>query len=177
MKLEELRELVADTSPDDWHALGSGTTFLTGFAQGAELDQWRLWTDAHHGRASLRSNLDVGLAWGLPWETSASENFSEPWVKHFPDAKATASYADVLWRGQPVIREPYVTVDGGRYDLPLPDQTFVEITPSKDALMPLTITPWAYAVGRLVHELSGGGWEYDEGLRRAKIQIADPAEE
>jgi len=84
----------------------------------------------------LKRDLDVGIAWGLTW----NKEFAEPWTQHFADKSATGHYADILWRGAPVSREQYVTVDGGRYAIPLPRQDFHEIVPDKYALMPYTIS-------------------------------------
>lgn len=177
MTLDELRDLVAGSVSGGWHALGAGPAFFTAFVEGAERPegeerlQWRLWPEVHHDRACLRSNLDVGLAWGLPWGGGRGDEFDEAWCHYFADPKAHPHYVDVLWRGQPVIRERYLTVDG--YVIPLPEQNFEEITPRDYALMPYTMTPWSHAVGRLVHELSEHGKPYEEGIRRAKIEIAD----
>lgn len=77
----------------------------------------------------------------------------------------------MLWRGQPVIRERYVIVDGGRYAVPLPRQHFEEITPDKHALMPLTISPWQHTVGKLVHGIGLGGHDYDQGLGRSGVTV------
>jgi putative aminopeptidase FrvX len=75
--------------------------FLDTSADGAENGAWRLWTDAHHGRAVLRSNLDIGLAWGLAWSIGIREEFEEPWLQNLADRKAFCQYVDVLWRGYP----------------------------------------------------------------------------
>jgi hypothetical protein len=168
MTLDELRELVTGTQTHDWHELSSGPVFFDGFGQGSENGEWRLFTDSHHGRAVLKANLDVGLAWGLTWR----ERFEEPWTQNFADTSATGHYADVLWRGSPVIRELYVTVDGGRYAIPLPGQQFEEVTPSKHVLLGLLISPWEYALGKLIHGLSASH-DYDEGLRRARVEMAE----
>ena len=157
--------LVAKTTLGDWSEL-PGPTHIYSIGDGSENGAWRLFLDAHYGRAVLRNHLDVGLAWGMTW----NDEFEEPWTQHFPDKSATGHYADILWRGSLVSRESYVTVDGGRYAIPLPRQDFEEIMPGEHALMPYTISSWQYAFGKIIHGLSAGH-PYDEGLRRARVEI------
>jgi hypothetical protein len=105
MTLDELRELVAATTAEDWSELKPGPVFIYAGGHGTENGEWRLFLDGHHSRAVLKRDLDVGLAWGLTW----NEDYEgETWTQHFPDKSATGYYADILWRGDPVSREQYV---------------------------------------------------------------------
>ncbi len=166
MRLDDLRRIVRESEPEDWHDLGGGPTFLNEFCEGSVGEEWRLFHDEYQGRAVLKENIDVGLAWGLPWR----KHFSEPWTQPFADTSASGYHADVLWRGQPVLRERYVAVDGGRYALPLPAVTLEEVLPGKQVQMPYSITEWQYRLLRIVHGLSASH-DYDSGLRRAGIEL------
>jgi hypothetical protein len=168
MTIDELRERVAGSRRDDWQGLEGPVLLHTFFMVSGGGEPEHISHDAHHSRAVLRDDLDVGLAWGLTWE----EDFTEPWTELFANKKAKGHFADLLWRGQPVIRERYVTVDGGRYKIPLPAQTYEEVLPEQHVLMPYTVTPWQHAVIGLVHSLSEG-WDYAEGLRRARVTVED----
>jgi hypothetical protein len=165
--LEEIRQQIIDTQPEDWSELLDGPAFLSTIAAGSEHGEWRLFVDEHYGRAVLRSDVGISLAWGLTWR----EDFEEEWSKRFADAKASGHYADVLWHGQPVLRELYVTVDGGRYAIPLPSNEYERVQGEDYVLMPRTITKWQYTIGKLVHGLGHGGHDYDQGLSRASITV------
>jgi hypothetical protein len=169
MTLDELRGLVGATTADDWSELKPGPVHIYSWGDGREDGEWRLFLDGHHSRAVLKQDLDVGLAWGLTW----NEDFEgEVWAKHFANPSASGHYADIFWRGVPVSREQYVTVDGGRYVIPLPRQDFEHIKGDNYALMPYTISPWQYAFGRIIQNMNPG-FDYDDGLSRARIEVAD----
>src|SRR5579862_8455655 len=70
----------------------------------------------HTDVCSYMPDLSISLAFGLKW----MDSFKEPWVERFPDPHASASFIDVFYHGSLVFRTEYVTVDGGRSKLPLP---------------------------------------------------------
>lgn len=51
----------------------------------------------------------------------AATNFSELWVKRFPDKTAYSSYVNLNISGVTVKQETFVTLDGGRYFVPIPE--------------------------------------------------------
>lgn len=95
--------------------------------------------------------------------------FTEAWTQSFPDTKAYAQYADVLYRGSLVDRLALVAVDGGRYKIPMPEQEFEEIENLKRKLIGYWIGPWENAMGRLITHLDAG-YNYEDGLERAGIE-------
>ena len=141
-----------------------GPAFLESISQ---VGDDRVWAPSHDQRATLKSNVDVGLAWGLVW----NEQFSEPWTRNFPNPVAQGCFADVLWRGVPILREEYLAVDSGRFAIPLPRQHFEEVAPLESVLMPYVITPWQRDIIGLVHTLSGCSSDFHEGLQRAGFGV------
>ena len=98
MNLQELWAKVGNTSSDDWNkmefALGSG----------------------HHSLAVFLDDVDVSIAYGRV----VVEDFSEPWVTNFASPSANSIVVDLRYRGQVVDSTVFVSVDDGRYLLPMP---------------------------------------------------------
>ena len=49
------------------------------------------------------------------------ENFSEPWAKGFPDQHASSYWINLKVAGATVSQEMFVSLDGGRYFVPIPE--------------------------------------------------------
>ena len=137
MTLEELVAAVVGSEQRDWYKIvvGGGS-------------------DAHGTIAIFKPDPAVSLAWGI----TVGDNFKEPWANKFPDPRASSHWADVRLNGSVVFRATYVSVDGARADLPMPDSR-----ESPGAV------PEAYArFVRLIHELESAH-SFEEYFERASL--------
>jgi hypothetical protein len=100
----------------------------------------------HHAVFTLKSDLSISIATGLPWDSG--REFQEDWAMGFPDKRATADYLDLCWNGRPIYRAIRVLVDGARAGLPVPRAGTLEIPETQNTLF------------RLVDQI-GGAHEYD----------------
>jgi hypothetical protein len=116
--------------------------------------------ESHSQTASFRQNLSLTLAWGLV----ANEDFREAWANGFPDPHASSSYVDFFYNGSLVYREVYVTVDGGRVSLPLPEERDGKLFAAR-----------AYSrLCKLLMSFESGYLEkFDDSLTRAGIVLVD----
>lgn len=77
--------------------------------------------------------------------------------------------ADVTYNGEVIYQQHYVNVDGARYSLPLPEREFGEESDADGTREVLSyyVTSWEVAFMHLLE----GGWDLNEGLRRAGIKV------
>jgi len=127
MDLRQYERAIAGTTRDDWTIItcwgfGSGPSYLerssvwtTGKGEFSNLE-----IQSHGLRASLKNDLAIWIAWGFP----ANPEFKEPWANQFPDSSASSAFIDFFFGSALVYRDVYVSVDGGRCKLPLPDLEF-----------------------------------------------------
>ena len=115
--------------------------------------------DSHGMSAALRADLAVTLAWGL----KSNEDFHEEWANQFSDPHATSSYVDLFYNGALIHRELYVTVDGGRASLPLPERRGERL-----------VAPIGYAhLCRLLVSFETNADDFDHYMTRAGISVVD----
>ena len=112
MTLDEVRAVILESSPADWHRIDRGSaTFLYGFVTEGEH------REVHDARAVYKLNVAIGVAWGL----KANADYHADWLEAFPDSSGFSEFIDVLYHGNPVDRHVRVVVDGGRAALPSPE--------------------------------------------------------
>jgi hypothetical protein len=136
MTLIQLMSLVCSSQPEEWnHIVCWGAT--AGPAYRDHFQFYEIYEGSKHV-LQVRSHTDVlvfipdvsvTIAFGLKW----LDDFREPWTARFPDIKASSSFADVFYNGALVYRTEYVTVDGGRTMLPLPNSRTTLIVPQAQA--------------------------------------------
>ncbi|MCE2473240.1 MAG: toll/interleukin-1 receptor domain-containing protein [Anaerolineae bacterium] len=56
----------------------------------------------------------------------AVKNFSEPWATGFPDSHAYSYHVNLNVSGSTVKQELFVSLDGGRYSVPMPEQSEIK---------------------------------------------------
>lgn len=169
MTLSTCIDVILESSPDDWNVIpcwgaGSGSSFKYQFEPLHEYvdgkAEWRIVVAAHGMVAAYTANLAVSLAWGLP----ANETFHEEWTDKFSDKSASSRYVDIFYNGGLVHREMYVSVDGGRSALPLPDASEGGYRVSSRFCRFIN----------LVNTLNGGsGNRFESDLKQAGLQITD----
>src|SRR3954453_15501568 len=103
MTFHEYMAAVLASSPADWLRVDRPTCLQDlGTTQfGVDPRQQIIEIQEHHTVLTLRNDLSVGIALGLPH----LRHFKEPWAQNFPDPDASSSWLDFLWNGRPVHRE------------------------------------------------------------------------
>jgi len=115
-------DTVAGSSADDWCKLGVRTAYggetdiENGWEHGAESAQQSLRPREHHNLAVYKPDIDISLAFGA----TVCAPFQEPWVENFQGAPASSRAVYLRYRGTVVNEWLGVSVDGGRYFLPMP---------------------------------------------------------
>jgi hypothetical protein len=160
MDLGALYQIVTASQPADWYPLsGAPATFLEqSVVQTGSDGTPRLEIESHFARATYRSDVSLGLAWGLPYEHG--ETWEEDWAA-FPDKKIRGYWADVLWNGAPLDRVLLLLVDGGRAYLPSPPRGS------------MSVHRLNYSVARLVDALSGRPTEFDSYFTRSGMEVVE----
>src|SRR5258706_10531254 len=111
-------------------------------------------------------DISITLAFGL----EALADFKEEWANKFPDPHASSSYVDVFYNSALVYRDIYVSVDGGRAKLPLPNRKFDKST---DKVIALEVPKGRHDFIRLINSLGGAISQFDEYFARADFKIVD----
>jgi hypothetical protein len=91
-------------------------------------EDWNVIVDSDRTVAAYKPDLNLTIAWGLP----RSDRFDEPWATKFADGAASSAFLEVFYAGALVFRDFYVSVDGGRADLPVPSERDGIITISRE---------------------------------------------
>jgi hypothetical protein len=167
--LASIQAMVANSDPEDWAQLEPGPTYLYQLWTVSDRDGTHLEPAEHITRAVYRSNVELGLAWGLVRDTPSEAKF--PWTGVFPDAKHDRLvFVDILWNGAPVDRLVVAVVDGGRAVLPPARPIVVDAGFGDAEIVGEVATPYDVAVARLIHTLSGSPEsEFDRYSREAGI--------
>ena len=87
--------------------------------------------------------------------------FAEAWTSVFPDQNGSRFYIHLMINGTIVRSLPFVSGDGGRYTLPLPDMTVVEDTPA--------FCWYTEALDVRIAEIIGEFYRYDSIAQVAKF--------
>lgn len=170
MTLEEYKDLILSASLEDWNNIGcwgagTGPSFRDSFSvwtKGAG-EFHNIEIDSHCEVYSLKKNLSVSVACGI----KHNDDFIEDWANSFPDTRASSAFVDFFYNNQLVYRDIYVSVDGGRCRIPLPDMKFNSSTHQVEKL---TIPREKYKFFKL---LNGLGNDYESYFHRTKIEVVD----
>lgn len=173
MTLEEYEAKILASTEKDWTRIncwgaGAGPSFKNAFSvwTTGSGDFYKSEVDSHNEVLSLKSDLLISVACGI----THNDDFIEDWANSFPDAKASSAFVDFFYMNQLVFRDIYVTVDGGRCRLPLPEINYSfsnDFNPDKKRL---TVPQGKYQFFGI---LNYAEYDYDEYLRRAGIEIVD----
>jgi len=156
MTLDTILEQVENSSSDDWHKFSYPTPYFP-FPEHGDLPDW------HRTLTVFKPDIDISLAFGV----TLNATFQEPWVEQFSDPHATSVIVVLRYRGVPVYEWTFVTVDGGRYYVPLPE-------PPKEGKYQISADRLPFA--RLMFDLSGRGGSLEsveQVLQRAGIIIVE----
>ena len=152
MRLDDLRRLVADSTPGDWHKIG---------CYGAGADSSR-----RHGHRSVfvfRADVNLTMAYGAPVDDG------EPWqdaeLAPGPKHDVRVVLLDVLWAGALVDRQALLLVDDGRGILPDYEDEAIDTGQLDAEAVPRTASARAVRTARLVLCLTSGSSTFDEETR------------
>ncbi|MGW0056534.1 hypothetical protein [Nocardia nova] len=163
MRFDEFRAVISSSVASDWRVVpGPGPSYRVAFAAstraqpGIDLD-----VNAHHTVAVYTPDIDVTVAFGLPYDFESSDSGpkwerSFEWSKEFADSHTTVCFADFFYRGSLIDRVTYVTVDSGRANLPWPREYDGMKADRYDT-----------TVARLVHALGDASEDFDTYFQRA----------
>lgn len=156
MTLEELLETCSQSSVDDWNVIScwgahSGPSYLGRVEETTPDENTR--EESHSMRAAYRTDLSIGIGWGF----TSLENWHEDWLDVFPDKGASSHFVDFFYNGMLVEREIYISVDGGRANIPLPTRD-------------MTITQWQYDFFRVLDRFERQS-DFDRYLQQAGISV------
>jgi hypothetical protein len=114
MTLSDLINTVGSSSLGDWHRMELPTVY--GWEWGRKQGQNYLEPKTHSKLAVYKPDVDISLA----MDATVNEDFAESWTQKFSDPKASSVAICLRYRGSIVFEWVYVSVDGGRYLLPMP---------------------------------------------------------
>jgi hypothetical protein len=170
MILQQYAETIATTDKDDWTFIKCrgrcGPSFLDRIGVSTDRNDKFIGMEVqdHSMRASLKNDLSIAIAWGFP----RSDEFMEEWANQFPDPHATSGLVDFFYNGNLVYRDVYVSIDGGKCNLPLP-----EIWQKEDGtIIRLTVPKDQYSFFRMLDRMEKIS-DFDHYFRQAKFEIVD----
>jgi|SRR5690554_3248799 len=113
MTLDNLIQTIRTSTPDDWYGLDPNTPF---YKHRIVMNGNTPTTDQHLAFASYKEDLCITMGWDLV----ENENFIEPYANNNPDRNSKSMWLDVFFNDALVFRMLYISVDGGRFELPIP---------------------------------------------------------
>jgi hypothetical protein len=123
MKFSEFGSTILSTTKDDWHheacwGWSAGPSYKYGLDVWipARTDNSSIEIKSHANVAVLKQNLSISIAWGM----EQNDTFQEEWLKSLSDSSASSHFLDFFYNQTLVLRDTYLSVDGGRYYIPLP---------------------------------------------------------
>jgi hypothetical protein len=161
--LQEIRDLVRQSAPDDWHKIEEGPTYRSrfGYSKGPG-SRWRLEEDSHHTILVYTPEVDLTIAYGMHYHSQGRDEPEFEWSQVFASRSVRAGFADIFWRGSLIDRVDYAIVDDHQGILPLgggPDR--------------LKVTSFEVDVARLLHGITGKFNKFDYFFGRVPFEVAD----
>ena len=177
MTQDEIRALVAGTVEKDWHTLsGDAPSYFNRFVDIPAGDAHYLAHAEHASRAVLRADLDVGLVWGMRDPSSADGPVEARWTTSLRPPVVQGHVVEVLYRGQPVEREVYASVEDARGIVPWPTPRYPGAGAS-DRRAPAVweVSHWQLDLVLLLKELgaSAGDETVESYLHRCGIAVVE----
>lgn len=164
MTLDELRNLITDSTAYDWHRITKiGPTYRDRFGAWSSpaSNTSGLEHDTHPDVAVYRPDIDLTIAYGMA-EDKHERSLNFEWSHKFADSDIwQISLVDFFWGGSLVDRLNYVHVDGARGILPL-----------GSGHQGLQITRYELAVARLLSDIADHR-EFDRYYSQVPFEIQD----
>jgi hypothetical protein len=174
---EEIRALVAGTVEKGWYTLsGDAPSYFNRFVDIPAGDALYLAHAEHASRAVLREDLDVGLVWGMRDSSSIEGPVEVSWATPLQRPVVQGHVVEVLYRGQPVEREVYASLEEGRGIVPWPTPRYPGSAASDRHAPPVwEVTHWQLDLILLLNELgvSAGDETVESYLHRCRIAVVE----
>ena len=152
IRLDDLRRLVADSAPGDWHKIGC-------YGAGADPSDRR----GHRSVFVFRADVNLTLAFGAPIDDG------EPWedaeLAPGPKHEVRGVLLDVFWAGALVDRQALHLVDDGRGILPDYEDEAIDTGQLDDEAVARTAPARAVRAARLMLCLTKCFSTFDEEAR------------
>lgn len=117
MDIQQYEKIIIGSAKEQWTVItcwgGGGPSYLE---ESSVCETGAIEINYHSMRASLKTDLSIWIAWGLP----SNRDFKETWANKFQDPKAGAYFIDFFYGSSLVFRDLYVSIDGGRCSIPFP---------------------------------------------------------
>jgi hypothetical protein len=152
MQLDDLRRLVADSAPGDWHKIGC---YGAGADSSDRLGHWLVFV--------FRADVNLTMAYGAPIDDG------EPWedaeLAPGPNHDVRPVLLDVFWAGALVDRQALYLVDDGRGILPDYEDEAIDTGQFDAEAVARTAPARAVRAARLMLCLTKGFSTFDEQAR------------
>jgi len=152
MRLDDLRRLVADSAPGDWHKIGC-------YGTGADPSDRR----GHQSVFVFREDVNLTMAYGAPIDDG------EPWedaeLAPGPRHEVRGVLLDVFWAGALVDRQALHLVDDGRGILPDYEDEAIDTGQLDAEAVARTAPARAVRAARLVLCLNNGFTTFEDDAR------------
>lgn len=171
MRHDELRALIADSSPGNWRQVYEGPLYrqslqLVSGADGVHIDG----ISEHATHLVYDLDIDLTITTGMP---SPRREGREMWLyegqRSFADSTVRVYLSDIFWRGQLVDRVLLGDVDGGRCYLPFPRGRAV--TTDRGAPRLDVATRWENAFAVLLNGIENPGVDYAHYFETAGLVL------
>ncbi len=128
MRLDEIRKLVTESQPEDWHKMTVGGTAAPSYKQTLVThkinDEPAETVAEEHGYLAVyKEDVDLSIAWGLEEDGYYGDRkeYVFPFLDNFANKGVRKITLDVFWAGNLVDRHTLLSVDGWRAYLPIPE--------------------------------------------------------
>jgi hypothetical protein len=152
MQLDDLRRLVADSAPGDWHKIGC-------YGAGADSSD----RSGHRSVFVFRADVNLTMAYGAPIDDG------EPWenaeLAPGPEHEVRGVLLDVFWAGALVDRQALYLVDDGEGILPDYEDEAIDTGQLDAEAVARTAPARAVRAARLMLCLTKGFSTFDEEAR------------
>jgi hypothetical protein len=160
--LRELHERIAASAAAHWRVLPLGPGWAPGTDEGDPAEGTR----GHTHRATLRSDVDLVLTWGL---RESERDYFEPWLGNLgrmTEVRADRIVLDVLWAGSTVDR--LLGLAFAEFLLPFPRSRQPRVKGLPDRFFARDeAEPW-----RVAHELAfPDGVTFDRVVHRSGLRV------
>jgi hypothetical protein len=172
MTFDEVIEGIAVSESNEWWSepcwgsnSGPSYHYQPEFWELIDGDTNVLKVNSHSNVASFKPDVSITMAWGL----ECLDNFVEEWANKFPDPSASSRYLDIFYNNALIFRDVYVTVDGGRAKLPLPDRKWDK---NEEKIVALNVPRRRYQLIKLVDSLEYVS-RFDDYFQRAGFTVVE----
>lgn len=113
MTLHNLLQTIITSSGNDWHSIDSnGPLFKHRIIMNGDIPE----TDQHSESASYKPDVQITMSWNL----LDNDEFRTPYANCNPNPEAKGMWLDIFFNDALVFRTKYISVDGGRCNIPIP---------------------------------------------------------